>query len=41
MSAILLYGSPVLSAIRNAPAPITGGRNCPPTEADASTAPAM
>ena len=32
---------PVISAIRKATAPITGGMICPPEEATASTAPAV
>ena len=35
---ILEYGIPVISAIRNAAAPIIGGIICPPVEAAASTA---
>ena len=37
---IVIYGSPKLSAIRNAAAPIIGGINWPPVDAAASTAPA-
>ena len=36
----VMYGTPRLSAIRNAAAPIIGGISCPPVEAAASTAPA-
>jgi len=36
--AISEYGIPVISAIINAPAPNTGGNNCPPSEATASIA---
>ena len=35
---ISAYGTPVYSAMRNAPAPITGGRIWPPVEAEASAA---
>src|SRR5690625_7398352 len=38
--ATVLYGTPRVSAIMKAAAPITGGRICPPTEAVDSTAPA-
>ena len=37
---IVTYETPMLSAIRNAAAPIIGGISCPPVEAVASTAPA-
>ena len=37
---ISMYGMPTNSAIKNAAAPITGGINCPPVDAAASTAPA-
>ncbi|MPN55083.1 hypothetical protein SDC9_202762 [bioreactor metagenome] len=36
--AIVEYGIPVISAIRNAVAPITGGIIWPPVDATASTA---
>ena len=37
---ISVYGMPVSSTITKAPAPINGGRICPPEDATASTAPA-
>ena len=39
-SAISAYGLPTNSAITKAVAPMTGGINWPPEEADASTVPA-
>ena len=37
---MLEYGTPTISAIRKAAAPMIGGMICPPVEAAASTAPA-
>ena len=40
LTTILEYGTPIISAIRNAAAPMIGGMICPPVEEAASTAPA-
>ena len=40
LTTILEYGTPIISAIRNAAAPMIGGMICPPVDEAASTAPA-